>query len=102
MQQYQQRAAPAVGMSMPNATYDNALFDRRMTQSPLPMWGEGVEPAETVLVQDPSEGYIARMGGAGPGQAGEILDPDGVVIGTIPPEPSSPDKFAEGITLPDR
>ena len=87
---------------MPNETYDPAFFDRRMTQSPAPMWGEGVEPAETLLVQDPSEGYIARMGGAGQGQAGEILDPDGVVIGTIPAEPSSPDKFTEGITLPDR
>ena len=87
---------------MPNATYDPAFFDRRMTRSPMPMWEEGAESAETLLVQDRSEEYIARMGGVASGQAGEILDPDGVVIGTIPAEPNSPDKFAEGISLPDR
>lgn len=87
---------------MPNATYDPTFFDRPITQSPMPMWEESSEPAENLLVQDPSEGYIARMGGAGPGEAGEILDPDGVVIGTLPIEPLSPDKFAEGISLPDR
>lgn len=68
----------------------------------MPMWEESAEPAENRLVQDPSEGYIARMGGAGPGEGGEILDPDGVVIGTLPTEPNSPDKLAEGISLPDR
>lgn len=41
---------------------------------------------------------------AEPGERGEMLDPDGVVIdtGIVPTEPNSPDKLGEGMLLPER
>jgi hypothetical protein len=140
--------APSIDTSATNS-YDSADFDRVMTQSPMPIWEEGVEPTEMEPDQEPEperwpEGwqgsgyrygaisaigdqmaqempsqspeprpraYRYRYGRIGslvlqaqPGEEGEMLDPDGVVIdtGMVPTEPNSPDKLGEGMLLPER
>jgi len=135
---------PSAGASGMNSdAYDPTFFDRVMTQSPMPIWEEGSEPAAEMEMepdQEPGPGqqytraYLVGPGsgagmGAGPvpgigigigfgerlGSADEILDPDGVPIGSLGEddrdsydgegqgmftEPNSPDKFGEGISLP--
>jgi len=49
--------APSIDTSVTNS-YDSADFDRVMTQSPMPIWEEGVEPTEMEPDQEPEpEGW---------------------------------------------
>jgi hypothetical protein len=124
--------------SMSSATYDPGVFNRVMTQSPMPIWEEGSESPEMGMDVEPDQGPVPMVGqvsgvgtyllgpasGAGMGvgpsigigmgarfsEGEEILDPDGVVIGSLGDdedgegglltEPNSPDKLGEGISLP--